>query len=215
MGGYLAGRLRCRWAGTPPDEVYFRDTAHGFLAWAMASLATAALLTSVIGSIVGGGIQAGSTVAAGAASATGGVLAAGLAQGDEDSSMAYFVDSLFRRDAPDATVATSTPDSERTNAREAQEISRVFMNFSLSEPLPADDVRHVGQLVAQRTGLSQADAEKRVTDTYERAQAQMQEGADTARKASAYTALWMFISLLIGAFVASLAATWGGRQRDA
>ena len=64
MGGYLAGRLRTKWTGAHADEVYFRDTAHGFLAWAIASLATAALLTSVIGSIVGSGIQAGASVGA-------------------------------------------------------------------------------------------------------------------------------------------------------
>ena len=58
LGGYLAGRLRTRWLAAQPDEVYFRDTAHGFLAWAIASLATAALLTSVIGSITGAGLQA-------------------------------------------------------------------------------------------------------------------------------------------------------------
>src|SRR5674476_1672458 len=63
MGGYLAGRLRTKWVEVHPDEVHFRDTAHGFLAWAIASLATAALLTSVIGTIVSGGIQAGASVA--------------------------------------------------------------------------------------------------------------------------------------------------------
>jgi len=47
MGGYLAGRLRTKWTGVHTDEVYFRDTAHGFMAWAVATLATAALLTSV------------------------------------------------------------------------------------------------------------------------------------------------------------------------
>jgi hypothetical protein len=36
MGGYLAGRLRTRWASIHTDEVYFRDTAHGFLTWAVA-----------------------------------------------------------------------------------------------------------------------------------------------------------------------------------
>ena len=55
MGGYLAGRLRTKWAGVHTDEVYFRDTAHGFLAWSVATLLTAALLSSVVGSIVGAG----------------------------------------------------------------------------------------------------------------------------------------------------------------
>ena len=63
MGGYLAGRLRTKWVAVHTDEVYFRDTAHGFLTWAIAALATAALLTSVIGSIVNSGFQAGASVA--------------------------------------------------------------------------------------------------------------------------------------------------------
>jgi fumarate reductase subunit D len=229
MGGYLAGRLRTRWVDTQADEVYFRDTAHGFLAWAVSSLATAALLTSVIGSIVGGGVQAGASVANGAA-----VAATGMAQGEGDASMAYLVDTLFRRDAgvasaPDAAATTGAPstpvDTALTNMdndRELAEIGRILMVHNLSEPLPEDDVRHMGQLVAQRTGLSQENAQKRVTDTYARAQSQLREAetdaraaADAARKASATAALWLFVSLLVGAFCASLAATFGGRQRDA
>ena len=70
MGGYLAGRLRTRWLAVHTDEVYFRDTAHGYLAWAIASLATAILLTSVIGSIIGGGVKAGASLAGGLANAT-------------------------------------------------------------------------------------------------------------------------------------------------
>lgn len=227
MGGYLAGRLRTKWIDAQPDEVYFRDTAHGFLAWAVSSLATAALLTSVIGSIVGGGVQAGATVASGAS-----LAATDMVQGEGDGSMAYFVDTLFRREAGGGATATlaggapSTPvDTALTNLdneREIAEITRILMFHNLSEPLPQDDARHVGQLVAQRTGLSQENAQKRVTDTYARAQSQVREAetdaraaADAARKASSTAALWLFVSLLIGAFCASLAATFGGRQRDA
>src|SRR5690606_19669147 len=61
LGGYLAGRLRTKWVGVHTDEVYFRDTAHGLLAWAVATFATAALLTSVMGAIVGGGIKVGAS----------------------------------------------------------------------------------------------------------------------------------------------------------
>lgn len=216
MGGYLAGRLRTKWIAVHTDEVYFRDTAHGFLAWAVASLATAALLTSVIGSIVGAGIQAGATMAGGVASNVAVATAGGseMAKSDNETGpMGYFVDSLFRKDSNTAVVATAVPRSE---------VSRIFMNTVFTGPLPADDIRYVGQLVAQRTGLSQQEAEKRVTDTYARWQAKLNEAqgaakdaADKARKASAYAALWLFISLLIGAFIASLAATYGGRQRDA
>src|SRR5664280_2000046 len=85
MGGYLAGRLRTKWVAVHTDEVYFRDTAHGFLAWAVASLATAALLTSVIGSIVGAGIQAGAVVAGGVASNTAVATAGGSEMAKSDN----------------------------------------------------------------------------------------------------------------------------------
>ncbi len=67
IGGYLAGRLRTKWASIHTDEVYFRDTAHGFLAWAVGVVITAAFLTSAATSIVGGGVLLGSSAAAGAA----------------------------------------------------------------------------------------------------------------------------------------------------
>lgn len=221
MGGYLAGRLRTKWTEVHPDEVYFRDTAHGFLAWAMASLATAALLTSAIGSIVAGGVQAGAAMVGGVAGTAGSAIApARLAQSDEGGPMGYFIDTLFRRDA--SVAAAGVDANGRDAARDTAEVGRIFVNVSRSAPLPAEDIGYVGQLVAQRTGLSQADAEKRVADVYARAQAQVRDteraardAADKARKASAYGALWLFVSLLIGAFVASLAATFGGRQRDA
>jgi hypothetical protein len=243
LGGYLAGRLRTRWAAVHSDEVFFRDTAHGFLAWAVASLATAALLTSAIGSIVGSGVQAGAAtvdgVASTASAAMGGAAttatASGNAQAGDGGSagaggvMGYWVDALFRRDASAApapadagATPTATDSTERSAARDTAEVGRIFMNMGVTEPLPADDLRYVGQLVAQRTGLSQADAEKRVAAVVAKAQAKWrdaqvaaQDAADKARKASAYSALWLFVSLLIGAFVASLAATFGGRMRDA
>lgn len=229
MGGYLAGRLRTKWAAAHADEVYFRDTAHGFLAWAIASLATAALLTSAIGSILGSGVQAGATVSAGAATAAT-VAGAGIADADRgDGPIGYFVDVLFRKDGSGAPTGSSTtasssaatPPPDAATAQATAEVGRIFMNTNGIGNLGAEDTRYVGQLVAQRTGLSQPDAEKRVTETFARLQTRLveaqtaaREAADKARKASAYAALWLFISLLIGAFVASLSATYGGRQRD-
>ncbi|BET26764.1 hypothetical protein EV673_0116 [Limnobacter thiooxidans] len=231
LGGYLAGRLRTKWMDTHTDEIYFRDTAHGFLSWAIASLATATLLASVIGSIVGGGIQASASVAGGMAnSATMAANTLGssnpLAE-SENSAVAYFVDSLFRKanrteTTPSTDLSMPAVQEERITSRDIEEVTRIFMNLSRTEPLPQEDIQYVGQLVAQRTGLTQQEAEKRVTEVYARAQAKLNEietaakdTADEAREASAYGALWVFLALLIGAFVASLAATLGGRQRDA
>jgi hypothetical protein len=233
MGGYLAGRLRTRWVGVQSDEVHFRDTAHGFLAWAVASLATAALLSSAIGTIVSGGVQAGASVAGGVTAVAGGAAAgAGMVgAGSRDGSMNYFIDSLMRKDpnagsaAPAQTGAptgTAVVPSEPASNASSAEVGRIFANTLRTGALPPEDLRYVGQIIAQRTGVSQQEAEKRVAETYARAQAKLREAetaartaADQARKASAQATLWLFISLLFGAFVASLAATFGGRQRDA
>ncbi len=228
IGGYLAGRLRTRWVSTHTDEVYFRDTAHGFLAWAIATLVTAATLTSAIGAIVGTGANAAGAVAGGAATtaAAAAPAAAGAMKSDAPNpGNGYFVDSLFRKDASAPATAASAPvgntGSTGDSAPMGAEAGRIFANGLEAGALPPEDVHYLGAQVAQRTGLSQADAEKRVTDGFARmkakadqAKADAKEAADKARKASAYAAMWLFISLLIGAFVASFSATFGGRQRD-
>jgi hypothetical protein len=69
LGGFITGRLRTKWTGVHTHEVFFRDTAHGFLSWALATIVGAALLAAATTSIVGGGVRAASTVAGGAAQA--------------------------------------------------------------------------------------------------------------------------------------------------
>ena len=226
LGGYLAGRLRTRWVTVHTNEVYFRDTAHGFLAWAVGTLLMATLLSSAVGSLVTTGVKATSAVAGSAVAAAGSAAAAGAAsmKNDEAGSepLGYFVDSLFR--APSASTqasGTSAAPPGQDTATRAAEVTRIFANGIKTGELGADDTQYLGQLVAANTGLSQADAEKRVTDTFTQLQQKLQQAtakakqvADDARKASAYTALWLVVSLLIGAFAASFAATFGGRLRD-
>ena len=134
VGGYLAGRLRTKWTGVHNDEVYFRDTAHGMLAWAVATLGTAALLTSVIGSILGGGVQAaGSAVGNAASAAVSGATVAGAQAepgqagqaGATEGPMGYFVDSLFRAGAGDDLRDDRPPEQ---SAASAAEVTRIFAN---------------------------------------------------------------------------------------
>ena len=217
MGGYLAGRLRIRWLSVHSDEVYFRDTAHGFLTWAVASLATAALLASVIGSIVGLGLKSAPVI----------MGENSKILNPTSDVMHYFVGTLFRNNT-DAQSADGVNQLENSSseafsvANRNYEVSTIFANSIGRGELPQAGVAYVGQLISERTGLSQLDAEKRVIETYSTLQTNLRkadltakEVADKARKASAYATLWLFISLLMGAFVASLAATWGGRNRDA
>ena len=59
MGGYLTGRLRGRWTSIHNDEVHFRDTANGFLAWAVSLVLTVVFLTTSAATILSGRQRAG------------------------------------------------------------------------------------------------------------------------------------------------------------
>ncbi|OJF92849.1 hypothetical protein AX761_20610 [Rhizobium sp. 58] len=205
MGGYITGRLRTRWTGTQTDEVFFRDTAHGILAWALSTLIIAGTLTSAVTSTINSGVQAASTVTSGAALAT-----ASAAANVDSGPTAYFVDSLLRPADPGATTA-------ETNAQDAAQASRILINGATAGEIPADDRAYLGRLVAVRTGLSEADANARVDTvlkSIEDAKVAAQEAADTARKAGATFALLTALSLLVGAFIAGVSAALGGRERD-
>ena len=189
MGGYLAGRLRTRWASIHTDEVYFRDTAHGFLAWSTALVVTAAFLTSAAGAMIGAAPASDSQPKSTQVSST---------SADPN---AYFVDSLFRSDASKPEVA---------NGVSRGEAGIIFANGLRQGALPAADKSYLDQLVVAQTGLDQSQDDKRVSDIF----ASAQQHAEAARKAVAHTLLWTFLALLIGAFCASFSATIGGRQRD-
>lgn len=206
LGGYLAGRLRVKWASLHSDEVYFRDTAHGFLAWAIATLVTATLVVGSVSSLVGSGVQAGATVAA---SAAGGASAAGAGAttNSEDMDSAYFIDTLFRDDRP----VSVSDDAAHAVA------SRIFLRGLRDGQINAQDRTYLARVIAQRTQISQAEAEQRVDAVFAQAQQAKQaalQAADTARKVAAGSALWMFAALLCGAFFASFLAIHGGRRRD-
>jgi hypothetical protein len=123
-----------------------------------------------------------------------------------------FHDMLFRTDRPETS---GDPAPARA------EVGRILATDALSGEMSAADKTYVAQVVAARTGLSQADAEKRVSDVVEQAKNAKNKAidaakstADAARKTGVYVALWVFTSLLIGAFSASYMATVGGRVRD-
>ena len=192
VGGYLAGRLRTKWVNVHTHEVYFRDTAHGFLVWAVGLVITAAFLTSAATSMVGGAARASMTAVdrPESAQSSGGLGPNG-----------YLVDRLLR---------TSAPGSDKDNASVRGEIGLILANGLREGSLPPADRSYLAQIVVARTGASEPDAEKRVDDAF----AQAQQAVDSAHKAVAHSMYWTFLALLIGAFCASLAATIGGKERD-
>ncbi|MBB3458456.1 hypothetical protein FHT86_006782 [Rhizobium sp. BK313] len=209
FGGYLTGRLRTKWAAVHTDEVFFRDTAHGFMSWALATIFVAGFLASSLTSLAGAGAQAVSTAAT-TASVAGTAAAASSGAPAADLSTSYFTDVLLR---PEQNRTRATADENAS----AAEISRILLNSVAQGEVSDDDKNYLATVVASRTGLSDADAKARVDVVLKRiddAKAAAQKAADQARKAAVTTTLLGSLSLIIGAFIASAAAALGGRQRD-
>jgi hypothetical protein len=172
LAGYVTGRLRTKWTGIHTHEVMFRDTAHGLLAWAVAT------------AIVGGVALVATTSATGAAA----------------SASATAVDN-----ATDTLLRSSHPGAAGSGVARA-EIVRLLSR----DDLQADDKSYLAQDVAAQTGVSQQEAQQRV----DAALTSIREAADKARKASSALGFFTALSMLIGAFIASVAAAYGGYQRD-
>lgn len=200
LGGYLAGRTRTKWAGIHTDEVAFRDTMHGLATWALATLITSIIVAYAAVGTVGGAAKAVSSAASGVAQA--GVTAAASGQ---SSAGAYEIDSLFR----------SSGDAVQSEVR--TEAMRILVKGVSAGEVPATDQQYLAELVATRTGISQAEAQQRVNTVIKQlkaAEVKTRELADAARKATSAAAICTAMSMLIGAFIACVAAALGGRERD-
>lgn len=215
IGGYLSARLRTKWVGIHTNEAFFRDTAHGFVAWAFATIISATVLGTAITHLVGG-----------AASAT---ASAGQSAANSNPAQVY-VDRLFRRESPagsNAPASGTAPGSDAgtvsgpqspapgtstgPNPATRAEVTRLWpASIQADEGLAAADRTYIARLVATNAGLNQADAEKRVDEVVQQAKAD----ADRLRRNGAQFAFWMTAALLFGAFAASLAAAEGGQHRD-
>jgi len=189
VGGYMAGRLRTKWVDVHSNEVYFRDTAHGFLAWAVALVLTAGFLTTAATTMVGGDAR-GST--------------ASRSEQMVDGIDRYFVDQLYR------LAPTTIPSVAPADASLRAESGMILAHSIRRGDVSAGDRSYLDASIAARTGMTMADADTRVTDVF----TQAQQAADSARKTAAHALYWLFVALLVGAFSASAAATLGGKERD-
>jgi hypothetical protein len=205
LGGYLSGRLRTKSVGVHTDEVFFRDTAHGFLSWALSTLIGVGLLAAAMTWAATETARNASVVAAGA---TGGISQGVGQQGiGAPDALGYLTDTLFRSANP-SSAAQADPRAETI---------RLLTADLRNGDIPDADKAYLAQLVSARTGLSQADAEARVTAVVDRAKAAVasaRQDADAVRRAAAKTSFFMAFALVIGAFIAAAAGALGGQHRD-
>ena len=206
VGGYLTGRLRAKWTDIDADEIHFRDTAHGLIAWAVATVVSATVLTTAAANMTGTAVTA-----AVAGLATGATDPAGMATAP-DAGGNYFADMLFRSDRP-----TESPDSAAMRA----EAARILTGAQRQGDLSLADKAYLAQQISARTGIAQSEAEARTASVFASAQAasaatkaRAVAAAESARQATAHLALWIFAALLTGAFCAAAAAALGGHHRD-
>jgi hypothetical protein len=173
LGGYIAGRLRTKWVGVHTDEVMFRDTAHGLLAWAVATVVIGAISLSITASSIGTASNATASV------------------------VSYAADNSLR---------SAKPNSYASDAVRA-EVSRLLAHEG---GLQGGDRDYLARIVSEQTGLPRAEAERRI----EVADTSIRQAADKARKVTSAIGFFTALSMLIGAFIASVAAAYAGGLRD-
>jgi hypothetical protein len=192
LGGYLTGRLRTKWNNVHTHEVFFRDTAHGLLTWAVATVCYTAFLILAASAAVGGSVHMMGAATQSGSAQTGSQM---------DVMISSTLDTMMRADHP---VTAIDPDTK-------SELMRLFSKGVVDGALSDNELAYIGQTVATRTGLAEVDAEKKVIDAI----AQVHDTLENARKTMASISLSTSLSMLIGAFVACVAAALGGMRRDA
>lgn len=212
-GGYLAARLRIR-DHIPGPETTFRDAAHGFMAWVLGAAVMAIALFAA------GTFTAKTAADTAGAAVTGAATLTANAENDSGNTLiSYYVDRLFRVPPSSQTAAASNATTgagsqgSLTNAQRL-EATRIMLNGIRNGSIPDADRDYLAQFVSARTGISQEEAARRVTEVQNQAAAKLKETADAARKAGAYLSFWSFMALLFGAVAATLAGILGGELRD-
>jgi hypothetical protein len=216
VGGYVAGRMRSRWREAAQHEVEFRDGLHGGLVWAVGVVISAILFTAAAGMVAQTGAQLAGSAASVAASTTGNPLDAVI-----DAMVRPSVAQAATPSSPPAAAApsgpTPAPGAVRPRAASAPagdenraEISRMLASAVAAGGLSDQNRAYLAQLVAQRAGVSQADAERRVIEAFNAAR----EATDKARRAAVLTGFVTAAALVISFAAAWWAAMKGGQHRD-
>ena len=182
-GGYLAGRMRSPYAPAAAEDVERRDGWHGLGSWALAIL-----IGAIIAALVG--MAASRPTALTTPPST-----------SEPSVLSYEIDHLLRG-------PRRPPNAELTPIR--AETARILLTSSSHNGVSADDRGYLVQIVSATTGLTGADAERRVDSVI----AASKRAIGNVRASTIILAFSIATSLLLGAVAAWAGAESGGRHRD-
>jgi hypothetical protein len=220
-GGYLAGRMRTPWVTSDTVEQHFRDGGHGFAVWALGVVVGAALALSGVSGIVKAATGATTAVAAaGTAGAAANPQTPAALQQISMQPTDYAVDRLLAPGPTGAAGGAAPPaagPAAGSRADLAAPIARAFAANLNNPQLDARDRTWLASLVSQRTGLPQAEAEKRVDEAFtelKAAEQKARDAADKARKATLIAGFLAAATMAVGAAAACAGAALGARHRD-
>jgi hypothetical protein len=202
LGGYISGRLRTKWASLHTHEVFFRDTAHGLITWAMATLLVSVAAAVIAGSTIGAGTHAMSSLGA---AATPGASNVATSNAGVDP---YEVDSLLRPASVDSQSISNDVRAQSTH---------ILTQALATGDVPASDLAYLTEVVSIEARVSPAEARTRVDAVLAKlktAHEQALRATDSARKAGESASIFTALAMLIGAFIACIAAALGGHRRD-
>jgi hypothetical protein len=208
-GGYLAGRL----SDVPdldPQESQFRAGATGFMVWAVGTAVGLVFLTLAAGSIAKTTAEVAGRIASGVAQAASSLSA---------ENVSYDADSLFRAQA--APAGTTPPAAPRPDPAIVAEAGRIFVVGLAEGSLSSGDRTYLAQIVSRQTGLPAADAQRRVDESYTRAESmknaaeqRVREAADKARRQAVVAAFLAAAASLMGLVAAAWAAGVGREHQS-
>jgi nucleoid DNA-binding protein len=190
-GGYVTGRMRRPIDGARPHEVHVRDGVHGLVVWALAvaigtSLATLSISSAVTTLSLSSAVKGSADLAKSGASS----MPSGVASVADP--IGYSVDNLLRIDDSVSAAKSGLAGNSGTTETPRQEISRILVMSAANGSVSSDDRAFVARVVATRSGLAAADAEKRVDSIFAQVKAaadKTRDANETARKAGIILAL--------------------------
>jgi hypothetical protein len=186
IAGYIAARAAPVEGRDLDDEGEFRDGTNGLVAWALALLVAALLALAAA--------QLGARATSSPSSTTAPNASAG------ENLLAFDLDRLFRSDAA----------AEANIAYDRAQAARILLTANSHTGMTAPDHDYLVRLVARRTGLTPADAGRRVDEVV----ASSKDNVVRARRSAVVIAFMAAAAALIGAAVAWMAAGAGGRHRE-
>ncbi|MGC1779632.1 MAG: hypothetical protein WBB34_16975 [Xanthobacteraceae bacterium] len=238
VGGYVAGRLRRTPTPLHTDEVKFRDGATGLVVWAIGVFVTTIVLVTAVSKVENAAANTAiGTLAVGTAGTTAmgqgpsvnyftdtllrsspqNAANAGASANDSAAGSAPASSGATASGTPSASPSNSasqTVASRQPDNQQRIQINRILVTSLGPHGISNDDRTYLAQLVAEQTGMSQADAQKRVDAVVSQMKQDATQAVETARKAAAYLSFWTFMSLLFGAVCATLGGILGGDLRD-